>query len=137
MNAALVSPPRSKVTAEQLSEEVAEYFTLGVRVAPGDTVLDVGANVGAFALHVAKQKVEQVVLETHDRDGRLAQIEALLHDNGLGAICEAPQKTGDNGRQAILVYARRKPEANVARDPLYRATTPKGAGTIGRLEVVG
>ena len=25
-----------------------------MHVAPGDTVLDVGANVGAFALHVAK-----------------------------------------------------------------------------------
>ena len=288
MSAALVSPPRSRVTAEQLSEEVAEYFTLGVRVAPGDTVVDVGANIGAFALHVAKacdgdlrilafepspdtfaalaanfednallrktthrlfhlglscsdrageavsfydfsryptnstfhlaekrrefemffedlgrrlggriraglrsglgdlvggsaqravsamfagafgwwvarkvmgirehavrldtlarvlereaaggagggdridllkidvegpeleilrgldastwRKVQQIVLETHDRDGRLEPIEALLREQGLGAIREAPQKTGDNGRQAILVYARR------------------------------
>jgi FkbM family methyltransferase len=282
MSAPLVSPRRSKVTAEQLSEEVAEYFALGVRLAPGDTVLDVGANIGAFALRAAQAcdgnlrilafepspdtfealeanfeanavlrrtvhrlfrlglsssegagesvtfydfsryptnstfqlaekrreyemffedlgrrtgarirtalageaghllgetvahavaalsagragwwvarrvmgirehvvrldtlphvlereridridllkidvegpeleilrgldaatwgEVRQIVLETHDRDGRLAQIEALLREHGLGAIRRAAQQTGDNGRQAVLVYARR------------------------------
>lgn len=50
----LASPPRSKVTDSELRDEVAEYFTLGVRIEPGDTVLDVGANIGAFALRVAE-----------------------------------------------------------------------------------
>jgi FkbM family methyltransferase len=50
----LFSPPRSKVTVDELYEEVAEYFELGVRVKPGDTVLDVGANIGAFALRAAE-----------------------------------------------------------------------------------
>jgi len=50
----LLSPPRSKVTSADLYEEVAEYFALGVRIEPGDTVLDVGANIGAFALRVAE-----------------------------------------------------------------------------------
>ncbi len=49
----LVSPPRSRVTAEELYEEVGEYFSLGLRVRPGDTILDVGANIGAFAARVA------------------------------------------------------------------------------------
>lgn len=51
---ALVSPGRSRVTSAELYDEVAEYFALGARVAPGDTVLDVGANIGAFALRVAE-----------------------------------------------------------------------------------
>jgi FkbM family methyltransferase len=50
----LVSPPRSKVSAAELSKEVAEYLSLGVRIEPGDTVLDVGANIGAFALRAAQ-----------------------------------------------------------------------------------
>ena len=49
----LISPPRSRVSAADLHREVAEYFALGVRVKPGDTVLDVGANIGAFAMHAA------------------------------------------------------------------------------------
>jgi FkbM family methyltransferase len=49
----LVSPPRSRVTAEELHEEVGEYFSLGLRIRPGDTILDVGANIGAFAARVA------------------------------------------------------------------------------------
>lgn len=50
----LFSPPRSKVTSAHLYAEVAEYFDLGVHVEPGATVLDVGANIGAFALKVAE-----------------------------------------------------------------------------------
>lgn len=44
----------SRVTADELMREVEEYFALGAVVRPGDTVIDVGANVGAFALRVAE-----------------------------------------------------------------------------------
>jgi FkbM family methyltransferase len=50
----LFSPPRSKVTPDELYKEVGEYFDLGLSIEPGDTVLDVGANIGAFALRAAE-----------------------------------------------------------------------------------
>lgn len=50
----LFTPPRCKVTPAELYAEVAEYFELGVHVEPGATVLDVGANIGAFALRIAE-----------------------------------------------------------------------------------
>lgn len=46
----------------ELLQEVEEYFTLGVKVSPGDTVLDIGANVGAFSLRVAEQCQGDVTL---------------------------------------------------------------------------
>jgi FkbM family methyltransferase len=51
----LVHPPDSKVSTEELLREVDEYFSAGAVVAPGDTVIDVGANVGAFSLRVAER----------------------------------------------------------------------------------
>lgn len=46
----------------ELQAEVEEYFALGARVKPGDVVLDVGANVGAFAEQVAGRCASDVSL---------------------------------------------------------------------------
>ena len=43
------------VSEAALREEVDEYFQVGARVSAGDVVVDVGANVGAFALAAAEQ----------------------------------------------------------------------------------
>lgn len=43
------------VSSAALGEEVAEYFRCGASVKPGDVVLDIGANVGAFALAAAER----------------------------------------------------------------------------------
>ncbi len=43
------------VSEAALREEVDEYFQIGARVRAGDVVVDVGANVGAFALAAAEQ----------------------------------------------------------------------------------
>jgi FkbM family methyltransferase len=51
----LRQPPGSKVSTAQLLREVEEYFAAGAAVSAGDTVVDVGANVGAFSLLVAKR----------------------------------------------------------------------------------
>ena len=40
---------------EKLIKEVDEYFALGLVVKPGDVVFDVGANVGLFAMAVARR----------------------------------------------------------------------------------
>jgi len=57
---ALTAPDRGEVNARVaelfgrgLAHEVDEYFEHGARVHPGDVVVDVGANVGAFAAAVA------------------------------------------------------------------------------------
>ncbi len=54
MSSPLTSPQGSRVTAESLVREVDEYFASGAEVLPGQTVVDVGANIGAFALKVAE-----------------------------------------------------------------------------------
>ncbi len=50
----LIAPRTSRIAEESLLREVDEYFSCGAKVAPGQTVLDVGANIGAFALRVAE-----------------------------------------------------------------------------------
>jgi FkbM family methyltransferase len=51
--------------------------------------------------------VHQVVMETHDRDGRQAVIEAVLRTNGLADIRTMPQKSVDNGLDSVMLLARR------------------------------
>jgi FkbM family methyltransferase len=52
-------------------------------------------------------RVMQVVVETHDRDGRLARICELLRGSGLADIRIARQTTVDNGLDSIILLARR------------------------------
>jgi FkbM family methyltransferase len=52
---ALFHPAGSRVSTRSLLEEVEEYFDAGATVPEGGTVVDVGANVGAFGLRVAEQ----------------------------------------------------------------------------------
>jgi nonribosomal peptide synthetase DhbF len=40
---------------EDLMSEIDEYFRHGIELTRGDVVFDVGANIGAFALHAAKR----------------------------------------------------------------------------------
>ncbi|HBQ09871.1 MAG TPA: FkbM family methyltransferase, partial [Myxococcales bacterium] len=42
--------------------EVGEYFDCGATVGAGDTVFDVGANVGAFAIEAARRAESDVSL---------------------------------------------------------------------------
>src|SRR5450631_1096682 len=58
----LQHPRGSKVSTAQLLQEVEEYFAVGATVAPGDTVLDVGANIGAFSFRVAEKCQGDVTL---------------------------------------------------------------------------
>jgi FkbM family methyltransferase len=51
--------------------------------------------------------VQQVVLETHNRDGRQLAIEALLRTNGLTTITTTIQKTVDNGLESVMLLATR------------------------------
>jgi FkbM family methyltransferase len=55
MSNGLQLPRGSKCTTPELLLEVEEYFTVGTRLRPGDTVIDAGANMGAFALLAAQR----------------------------------------------------------------------------------
>lgn len=55
-------PKRSRWDLPDLMGEVGEYFDCGARVGPGDTVFDVGANVGAFAIETARRAQSDVSL---------------------------------------------------------------------------
>jgi hypothetical protein len=48
-------PRGGEVQMRSLGSEVAEYFHPMVELAPDDVVVDVGANIGAFALEVARR----------------------------------------------------------------------------------
>jgi FkbM family methyltransferase len=49
------SPSDEPAIDHALQDEVDEYFEAGAEVRPGDVVVDVGANVGAFAMRVAER----------------------------------------------------------------------------------
>lgn len=50
------------MTDPKITREVDEYFELGARVQPGDTVFDIGANVGVFAEQTATRCAGDVSL---------------------------------------------------------------------------
>jgi hypothetical protein len=47
-------PPGGEGQIGHLASEVKEYFDVGIELRPNDVVMDVGANVGVFAMHAAK-----------------------------------------------------------------------------------
>ncbi len=49
------TPKGARLDVERVHREVEEYFQEGIRLRPGQVVFDVGANVGLFALHAARQ----------------------------------------------------------------------------------
>jgi FkbM family methyltransferase len=55
--------------------------------------------------------VQQVVLETNNRDGQQTEIERLLRANGLNRIQVTPQATLDNGLESVVLLANRPASA--------------------------
>ncbi len=49
------TPKGARLDIARVDREVAEYFQEGIRLQRGQVVFDVGANVGLFALHAARQ----------------------------------------------------------------------------------
>ena len=58
-----------RIVGRQLASEVEEYFERGARVLPGDVVVDVGANIGAFAAAVAARTGGDVTLHCFEPRG--------------------------------------------------------------------
>lgn len=90
-------PANSKVSTAELRHEVEEYFALGAQVKAGDTVVDVGANVGAFSLRIAEAcrsdvrllcfepspETWQALVANFDENPILKQTRRSLHPVGL------------------------------------------------------
>ena len=53
------------------------------------------------------QRIRRVVLETHDTEGRLEAVIAMLEKGGMTRIQTARQKTQDNGLPGVIVLASR------------------------------
>ncbi len=99
-----------------LAREVEEYFEHGARVRPGDVVVDVGANVGAFAVAVAARTGSDVSihcfepahpifaqLEKHFADHAI--LRATRHELHAVALCGPEQ----HGQVRPFYYFRRFP----------------------------
>jgi len=55
-------------------------------------------------------RIQQVVLEGHDQNGRLAAIEKLLDRQGFDIVClDRPNGAAERGLSSFLLYARRLP----------------------------
>lgn len=52
-------------------------------------------------------RIRRIVLETHDTEGRLEAVIALLNQGGMTRIQTARQKTQDNGLPGVIVLATR------------------------------
>jgi FkbM family methyltransferase len=102
----LQRPRGSKIPTTTLLREVDEYFAAGASVSPGDTVVDVGANVGAFSLRVAERCQSDVTLLCFEpspatcraltanfgKNALLGKTRHFIHQVGLGSRKEAGQE---------------------------------------------
>lgn len=61
-----------------MADEVDEYFQAGARIEPGDVVVDVGANVGAFAMRAAERTGGRVTVHCFEP---APEMFARLEDN--------------------------------------------------------
>lgn len=91
------------VTLEEVvrSEQLPRIDLLKIDVEGAEIEVLRGLGADAFAL------VQQIVLETHNRDGRLRTIEELLRRHGLSEIRVAVQHAVDNGLESIILLAAR------------------------------
>jgi len=76
------------------------YFQEGVSISPGDTVLDVGANIGVFALCAAKQGAQvyayepiPATFELLKQNIQLHGLDNMVHPRNIGLSDQSEEKT--------------------------------------------
>jgi FkbM family methyltransferase len=106
----------SPSNARRLAEEVDEYFGLGLSLAPSATVVDVGANVGMFAIAAGARApgVRIVAIEPiprlHDALARnFAESAHLQSSRGRSRLVRAGLTCDGDEREAEFTYFTRLP----------------------------
>jgi FkbM family methyltransferase len=100
----LFTPPRCKVTPDDLYAEVAEYFDLGVSGERGATVLDVGANIGAFAVPIGKLVPEGRVIAIEASPSVATILRRNVEQNNLSNICVVQCAASTGNSQTVPFY---------------------------------
>ncbi|MDB4957431.1 MAG: methyltransferase FkbM family [Myxococcales bacterium] len=92
--------------AKVIDRDVLGYFAHGIAVAPGDTVLDVGANIGLFGVRVTQKCRGDVALYCVEP---IPQIRATLEKNLDKAATIVPWAIGDTSGAVEIEYFPRVP----------------------------
>jgi len=100
----------ARVAGPSLADEVEEYFERGARVAKGDVVFDVGANVGAFAAAVVARTGPDVTLHCFEPAGpSYSRLER----------CFSEHEALKSSRHELHAVALTRPELDGTQMPFY------------------
>ena len=104
------------VSEAALREEVDEYFQSGARVRAGDVVVDIGANVGAFALAAAEQVAGDLTLHCFEPAAPTVEIlqenfreHPLLRGTRHTLHCAALTRPDEAGAERDFYFFKRFP----------------------------
>jgi FkbM family methyltransferase len=116
-----------------------EPFTWFVRrhIKPGDTVIDVGANVGLFTVLFAYQVWEQGRVIAYEPSPRM--LEFLRHNVSMGWLDDrveiVPKAAGADHESVSFLAPRRYTMTGSIRPVEHLLATPNRADTVDRIEV--
>ncbi len=104
------------ISQSTLRDEVAEYFEAGAVIAPGDVVVDVGANIGAFALAAAERTQGDVTIHCFEPAIPTFQLlqrnfrhNRLMHKTRHTANCLALTRPEMAGQERPFYFFKRLP----------------------------
>ncbi len=100
-----VTSPRMVGAAQCLYKEIfgrQRYFRRGFEIRPNDTVLDIGANMGMFALWAAPQAAQGRVIAVEPMDV-IECLDGNMRLNGLGNITPLQAAVGRDGDELEFV----------------------------------
>jgi FkbM family methyltransferase len=94
-----------QLEANLVYDQIQEYFKHGIEIYPGDTVVDVGANIGLFALGVYWQLQGQVKVYSFEPIPTIFQVlEANVQRHSTGQIQAFPYGLSQSSCQMTFAY---------------------------------
>ena len=98
----LLDDPEGGVVKIVLRELVDSYGLDALTLAPGDVVLDVGAQVGAVSIYLAKQQPDARIYAFEPVPANFARLEANLARNGVTNVTPIQLAVTGDGRELTL-----------------------------------